>query len=684
MVSSIIYLIMALVTVGLLYWIYKLGRKREQGITLLVMFVLCFITSMTGITMAQASNGVPRNLFWSLINSLTMFTGGGGSSFGGDDLLVSPQVMDYMNTWYQCTRLCTLFASLVAIISLFTGNLWDRLRNILRIRPYKKVVRVFFDDKSNTALIRSFVNSVQADELKQTDTLVSVDKTDYYASEESGLQNPNLIFQDSIAAREAKKANQMVTIRFKDDSVSVDTDLIEPDTGKGGKGDVDMIATHDVVRMDYDTLVARNYINTVFVPVQCRRIEAYPLKTVADLQMLQPVRVLIIGDLDGLGGQILRRVIMNSQMPYAAIPDIDFCSPRLDSTLGAFSNRYPTLLDYANVEYHGMDLGGSEFYALLDASAQTGSHYDYVVVATADKTVNLNIANEVHFHLTMLMGPSQVGGIEPMVRIAAFADDPQKTTPEKSENTVDVEDMKRISFFGQDAQLYSLDALQNSQIDRCARLINAFYCGVNIDSSTGDPDASPQVRKTWRECKQFDRNSSRASAEFINVEQHWKNRFEELGLSADDVKMRIVQLEHKRWCAFFATEGFRPMSYETLHARYAYAYAGNAEEINVDGGIKDVTVTPKNCMKFARADTPNYRFSHYEHICLVPWDELPEKDEECAKVQAEFKPRFFKDHAGEVKESDFQTFDFQKLDEIVLSLMAELEKADNNDNGANN
>ena len=141
---------------------------------------------------------------------------------------------------------------------------------LLRIRPYKKVVRVFFDDKSNTALIRSFVNSVQADELKQTDTLVSVDKTDYYASEESGLQNPNLIFQDSIAAREAKKANQMVTIRFKDDSVSVDTDLIEPDTGKGGKGDVDMIATHDVVRMDYDTLVARNYINTVFVPVQCR------------------------------------------------------------------------------------------------------------------------------------------------------------------------------------------------------------------------------------------------------------------------------------------------------------------------------------------------------------------------------------------------------------------------------
>ena len=104
----------------------------------------------------------------------------------------------------------------------------------------------------------------------------------------------------------------------------------------------------------------------------------------------------------------------------------------------------------------------------------------------------------------------------------------------------------------------------------------------------------------------------------------------------------------------------------------------------MDGGIKDVTVTPKNCMKFARADTPNYRFSHYEHICLVPWDELPEKGEECAKVQAEFKPRFFKDHAGEVKESDFQTFDFQKLDEIVLSLMAELEKADNNDNGANN
>lgn len=201
-----------------------------------------------------------------------------------------------------------------------------------------------------------------------------------------------------------------------------------------------------------------------------------------------------------------------------------------------------------------------------------------------------------------------------------------------------------IKYFGSRSQLYALDGLKNGDMDHDARLINAFYCveGGKYGKEEKWDDLIEEVKgkecEQWNGVSQFDRNSSRASAEFIEVQNAWRERLLDIE-GKKNVDLRIMQLEHLRWCAFLAAMGFTPMSDDTCEKRFNMAHEGNAYWRNSLGTPKKVRKdSVKDCMKFARADTPDCLNSSYEHICLTPWDNLDYASDICNQLGGKILP----------------------------------------------
>lgn len=504
-------------------------------------------------------------------------------------------------------------------------------------------------------------------------------------------------------------------IRFGETGVSVDTRLrVEADSKvvprHGGK-QRDAEVKHDVIMMDYDDMVARDYIARVFIPEETRRIKGHSLEEIGNLRAIKPTKVLIIGDLAGLGGQILRCVVMNSQRPSEAeshatfrlgqsvdnpsdvFPDITFCTTRRGETLGAYRGRYPMLDEFASIKYLDCGAESEELYTVLKQSLEDSNPFDYVVVAGSDTIENSHVARDIRFYLVSHMKASDAGSQHKWPNIAAYAEEElllaavqgadvhnAKPAPSASRGKAGAAGQSEsagiqaadIKYFGSRSQLYALDGLKNGDMDHDARLINAFYCveGGKYGKEEQWYDLIEEVKgkecEQWNGVSQFDRNSSRASAEFIEVQNAWRERLLDIE-GKKSVDLRIMQLEHLRWCAFLAAMGFTPMSDDTCEKRFNMAHEGNAYWRDSFGTPEKVDKdSVKDCMKFARADTPDCLNSSYEHICLTPWDYLDHASGICNQLDSE----------------NMGAYNFKENDYVVLSLLKFIKYAQTQDGTA--
>ncbi|WP_026527108.1 hypothetical protein [Butyrivibrio sp. VCD2006] len=124
-------------------------------------------------------------------------------------------------------------------------------------------------------------------------------------------------------------------------------------------------------------------------------------------------------------------------------------------------------------------------------------------------------------------------------------------------------------------------------LDKLAKEINHFYRG---DSESAD--------EQWNNCTYFDRMSCRASADYLSglLRQVGLTAFEKPG---DECMENLAKSEHKRWCAFHYSMGYKCMTKEEIGKR--------ADLYRNDNTIR-ITKDNKNKL----------------HACLIPWDELDE------------------------------------------------------------
>jgi hypothetical protein len=287
-------------------------------------------------------------------------------------------------------------------------------------------------------------------------------------------------------------------------------------------------------------------------------------------------RFLLVGAVDESLRAVFRQLVMNSPQPDNT-PSFTFVGNGVTSYQGTFDFEYPGLSTSCTVRFADCGPDSREFYAMLSEIT-----FDYVAInaVTEDEgsRIRSNIARFCRTH----------GQKQPRFLLLR--------PPNDSE----------------------LKTLVSQSLDTLARRVNGFYEGLSSDTA---------VETEWRNLSFTDRDSSRASADFLAVHAAYRRA----GMDPET----LARLEHRRWVAYHAVHGYCAMTAETSRARYQEALAVNPEDL-------------ETAAKAARIDTVQHT-----HICFVDWDALD------AVSQA------YNDLTG-------QTKDFKDSDRDIIRLVSAL------------
>ena len=144
----------------------------------------------------------------------------------------------------------------------------------------------------------------------------------------------------------------------------------------------------------------------------------------------------------------------------------------------------------------------------------------------------------------------------------------------------------------------SLD-MDSESLDAMAMQVNQIYCEERGTSET--------ARENWRRCGYFDRQSSRACADFYPAVLRACGKTAEEVLAGDwppaePVLENLARTEHLRWCAWQYVNGYAPMSEEVWAQRAELWKRGAGGE------------------GFRISRDPRKRLQ----ACLTPWEKLDE------------------------------------------------------------
>lgn len=163
-------------------------------------------------------------------------------------------------------------------------------------------------------------------------------------------------------------------------------------------------------------------------------------------------------------------------------------------------------------------------------------------------------------------------------------------------------------------EIWTSDIILHKALDARAIKLNAKYA-LDAGDREGPPDAvrAKEMQK-WKEATEFNRDSSRASCDFIDTMAmmagldpacpETAERFAQ-ALAADEGLLDdLARIEHLRWCAFHACNGYVPMPLSDLESRVErwQAMVGIPEKSRPKPPIDPVAK---------------------EHACMVDWEELP-------------------------------------------------------------
>ena len=181
-----------------------------------------------------------------------------------------------------------------------------------------------------------------------------------------------------------------------------------------------------------------------------------------------------------------------------------------------------------------------------------------------------------------------------------------------------------VRLYGDIDETISARVLLHSELDTRAMLINGRYSDLkaakNADLIKADEsDLTQDIHDKWNDCSLYDRESSRATADFIPIE---RRVWEAQRVEGDDatIRERIGRLEHLRWNAYMVTSGFVPKPCDVTQLVQERDEAYGAAHLD-----------PKQLRKYLK-DVVRIDKSMGRHLALVDWDCLPQVDEAIAKL----------------------------------------------------
>lgn len=188
------------------------------------------------------------------------------------------------------------------------------------------------------------------------------------------------------------------------------------------------------------------------------------------------------------------------------------------------------------------------------------------------------------------------------------------------------EGAKRVLMYGNATESMRAAGVLHKELDRRAMLVNYRY-GLSDGAkkpSLFDDDLDDAVVEgalaAWKDCRPYDRESSRATADFAAVERLlWETGIGELpgrghGEKSDQALRSVIgHLEHLRWNAYLITTGFTTKRWDTLLATYV-------ERLERDAASE----SPQGTNKVFKQLAPDLQAQ--EHPALVDWEFLPALD----------------------------------------------------------
>lgn len=379
-------------------------------------------------------------------------------------------------------------------------------------------------------------------------------------------------------------------------------------------------AAKDVEGSYFDT----NIFTTAELTARTLMQQAPPYRTMQfdeNCMAKENFQAMIIGFGD-VGQQVLRSLVMNGMFLQSQF-EAYVVDRNNDRCAGIYKKNYAYMINrrlqgengMSDIHFEEMDAFSEKFTDLLD---DTIDKLKYLVVCTGlDKTDNEIISMIRQYRY------AKYGANFPEMVIAKCNKSKTVIYDCSYQNRIGGKMIAPFALQGRDenemelrnSAFYSIspENVLYGKSDQRAIAVNAVY------ASYGEHNMDAMA--AWKRTTKFDRDSCRASADFIQailaagkiqVNEATAESFEELKQNHPEKLQNLGQMEHLRWSAFEMASGVRPMSMEEMRRRKAEGKAKIQKDIppKVIGG---------------------------RHVCLVPWDQLDELTAEYEKLTQEKK-----------------------------------------------
>lgn len=309
----------------------------------------------------------------------------------------------------------------------------------------------------------------------------------------------------------------------------------------------------------------------------------------------------VIVGFGNIGQAILKKLVIQGQFENAGFR-ITVFDPNYKKNTGYLRKSLASMLNHYDIRFIAANGKSEEFYEYLEKNK---NEIDYMAVCCGNQKINNEITVEVENLL-------RLQGAKTDVFRCSYEDIVYQRIDENGE------------FIYRAHDIFTLQNLDVAAFDSKAMQLNHIYC------------QGQSMEKDWNQAGIEDRMSSRASADFAPAFLKMTG-FDRQDVLEKDVWNRLTEsqlenlakTEHKRWCAFYYSMGYRKMPREVFEKRCEKYRNEKNEKGNSRVKIqKDIS-------------------EHY-HICLVEWDELDALTEEYRTVTGDMKKDYKQDDRNNV------------------------------------
>lgn len=314
----------------------------------------------------------------------------------------------------------------------------------------------------------------------------------------------------------------------------------------------------------------------------------------------RPYEAFIIG-FGELGKACAKQIIGNAQLSPDCVRPKLYIIDRDPIEFECFQIENPLLNEYADIDYFPADVYSFKFEKYLKEVLKTAAGPDNIYVACAPVVAINSTENTSHIECNTRV-VDYVKGI--LARTRLFS-------------KVQLEKMFVTPCIGCTDIWTSSIILHKSLDERAIRLNGSYAFKAEEVEDLSAEEKFAKFFEVWEDPKrtsEFSKNSSRASCDFIetmveiagiNPENPDAGTRFTAAIEADATLLDgLSRLEHERWAAFHACNGYAPMGIDELEARTKERVAAKKRN------EKDL-ISPHND-SFTK-----------HHACLIAWEDLP-------------------------------------------------------------